>query len=33
MGELVMELWPFMKETERLWLLSIVVVLPLFCQH
>ena len=29
MGELVMELWGFMKERKKFWLLPIVVVLLL----
>lgn len=30
MGEFVMELWAFMKERKKFWLLPIVVVLVLF---
>ena len=30
MGELVLELWAFMKERKKFWLLPIVVVLLLF---
>jgi len=30
MGELVMELWAFMKERKKFWLLPILVVLLLF---
>ena len=29
MGELVMELWAFMKERKKFWLLPIVIVLVL----
>ena len=30
MGEFVLELWAFMKERKKFWLLPIVVVLVLF---
>jgi hypothetical protein len=30
MGEFVLELWAFMKERKKFWLLPIVVVLLLF---
>ena len=30
MGELLVELWAFMKERKKFWLLPIVVVLLLF---
>jgi hypothetical protein len=30
MGEFVMELWSFMKERKKFWLLPILVVLLLF---
>jgi Family of unknown function (DUF5989) len=30
MGEFVMELWAFMKERKKFWLLPIVIVLVLF---
>jgi len=30
MGEFVVELWAFMKERKKFWLLPIVVVLVLF---
>jgi len=30
MGELVLELWAFMRERKKFWLLPIVVVLVLF---
>jgi hypothetical protein len=30
MGELVLELWAFMKERKKFWLLPIIVVLLLF---
>jgi uncharacterized protein DUF5989 len=30
MGEFVMELWAFMKERKKFWLLPILVVLLLF---
>jgi hypothetical protein len=30
MGELVLELWAFMRERKKFWLLPIVVVLILF---
>jgi hypothetical protein len=30
MGELVLELWAFLKERKKLWLLPIIVVLVLF---
>ena len=30
MGELLMELWMFMRERKKFWLLPIVVVLMLF---
>jgi len=30
MGELMLELWAFMKERKKFWLLPIVVVLLLF---
>ena len=30
MGEFVMELWAFMKERKKFWLLPIVLVLLLF---
>ena len=30
MGEFVMELWDFMKERKKFWLLPIVIVLMLF---
>ena len=30
MGELVVELWAFMRERKKFWLLPIVVVLLLF---
>ena len=30
MGELVIELWAFMKERKKFWLLPIILVLVLF---
>ena len=30
MGEFIMELWDFMKERKKFWLLPIVVILMLF---
>jgi hypothetical protein len=30
MGEFVLELWAFMKERKKFWLLPIVIVLVLF---
>ncbi len=30
MGELIFELWAFMKERKKFWLLPIIVVLCLF---
>jgi hypothetical protein len=30
MGELILELWAFMKERKKFWLLPIVMVLLLF---
>ena len=30
MGELLLELWAFLKERKKLWLLPIIVVLVLF---
>lgn len=30
MGEFVMELWAFMKERKKFWLLPIIIVLLLF---
>ncbi len=30
MGEFVMELWAFMRERKKFWLLPIVIVLVLF---
>lgn len=30
MGEFVMELWAFMKERKKFWLLPILIVLMLF---
>ena len=30
MGEFVLELWAFMKERKKFWLLPIIVVLVLF---
>ncbi len=30
MGEFIMELWDFMKERKKFWLLPIVIVLMLF---
>jgi hypothetical protein len=30
MGELVLELWAFMKERKKFWLLPIILVLVLF---
>lgn len=30
MGELIMELWGFMKDRKKFWLLPLIVVLMLF---
>ncbi len=30
MGELIMELWGFMKERKKFWLLPLIIVLMLF---
>ncbi len=30
MGELVLELWAFMKERKKFWLLPIILILGLF---